>query len=424
MTRDDAMDGVEPARMGAPMLQPSQRWWDDGNGEGAGRAPDPPREHAPAPAGDAASPSPEDGDGLGDGSAAIPDGAGSEWDFSRPPSIPPLASPDPSGPDPDPVPLRLVSDAEPDDAGAGAAVGRRARRTALVAGACSLALVVLVAGGVLAWRAAGDARAGQARSSCLEAAGSQADAWDMVGRAVEAAGEAREVDASKVDDPATVSDLAGLLDSIPQEPDGDACPAGADVRLLTAGETRADSQAKAYQRYAKRLEKAVAAVLKSRDAKTLADATTALKSKTDQASALLKDSDGRVQDNATRDALGKAIDQARTLLDAGVDAKAMNDASAALDRATAAVNDSMKAKSDADARAAAEAAAAQAAQQAPSYTPSYTPSYSGGGYAGGGSSWSGGSASQGGGSSPSGGGSPSWSVPPVDGGLPGSDPSL
>ena len=122
--------------------------------------------------------------------------------------------------------------------------------------------------------------------------------------------------------------------------------------------------------------------------------------------------------------MGKAIDQARTLLDAGVDAKAMNDASAALDRATAAVNDSMKAKSDADARAAAEAAAAQAAQQAPSYTPSYTPSYSGGGYAGGGSSWSGGSASQGGGSSPSGGGSPSWSVPPVDGGLPGSDPSL
>ena len=109
----------------------------------------------------------------------------------------------------------------------------------------------------------------------------------------------------------------------------------------------------------------MAAVLKSRDAKTLADATTALKSKTDQASALLKDSDGRVQDNATRDALGKAIDQARTLLDAGVDAKAMNDASAALDRATAAVNDSMKAKSDADARAAAEAAAAQAAQQAP-----------------------------------------------------------
>lgn len=273
---------------------------------------------------------------------------------------------------------------------------------------------------MLAWRTVADARAGQARSACLEAAGSQADAWDMVGRAVEAAGEAREVDASKVDDPATVSDLAGLLDSVPQEPDGDACPAGAGVRLLTAGETRADSQAKAYQRYAKRLEKAVAAVLKSRDAKTLADATTALKSKTDQASTLLKDSDGRVQDNAVRDALGKAIDQARTLLDAGVDAKAMNDASAALDRATAAVNDSVKAKSDADARAAAEAAAAQAAQQAQSYTPSYTPSYSGGGS----SSWSGGSASQGGGSSPSGGGSPSWSVPPVDGGLPGSDPSL
>ena len=163
----------------------------------------------------------------------------------------------------------------------------------------------------------------------------------------------------------------------------------------------------------KTLEKAMDAVLASRDAKTLTDATSALKAKTDQADALLKDSDGKVQDTATRDALSKAIDQARKLLDEGDDAKAMNDAASALDQATGAVNDSVKAKSDADAKAAGESAAAQQAQQSytPSYTGGYTPSYSGG-------SSSDGSASSGGGSS-SIGGIPSGAVGGT--GVPGGD---
>ena len=144
------------------------------------------------------------------------------------------------------------------------------------------------------------------------------------------------------------------------------------------------------------------AVVASRDAKTLAAATSALKSKTDQAATLLKESDGKVQDDTTRQTLGKAIDQARELLDANDDAKAMNDATTSLDQATGAVNDSVKAKSDADAKAAAEAAAAQAAQQAQQlYTPSYTGGYTGG-YSGGYTpSYSGGSSS--GGSTSSGG---------------------
>ena len=315
--------------------------------------------------------------------------------------------------------MESVADVEP-DGGETDVAGAGLRRTTLVAGACALAVVLLAAGGLLAWRAIGDSRVGEARSSCLEASAVRSDAWETVTRAVGAVGDVKDVDASQVADPATVADLAGLLDSVPREPDADACPADATVRRLAADKERADSQADAYDRFAMKLEAAVSAVVASRDAKTLADAATALKTKTDQADALLKESDGKVQDNATRDSLGKAIDQARKLLDANDDAEAMNDAAAALDRATAAVNESVKAKQDADAKAAAEAAAAQAAQQAQQ---SYTPSHSGGGY-----SYSGGSTpshSGGGSVSLGGGSSPSWSVPPtVDDGLPGSDPSL
>ena len=386
--------------MTGPMLQPSQRWWDD---DGTPPA-------SPAPASADSVPSTAD-DAVGDGSDAA-------WDFSRPPSVP-AAPPSSSAPLGDAACLESVADVEP-DGGETDVAGAGLRRTTLVAGACALAVVLLAAGGLLAWRAIGDSRVGEARSSCLEASAVRSDAWETVTRAVGAVGDVKDVDASQVADPATVADLAGLLDSVPREPDADACPADATVRRLAADKERADSQADAYDRFAMKLEAAVSAVVASRDAKTLADAATALKTKTDQADALLKESDGKVQDNATRDSLGKAIDQARKLLDANDDAEAMNDAAAALDRATAAVNESVKAKQDADAKAAAEAAAAQAAQQAQQ---SYTPSHSGGGY-----SYSGGSTpshSGGGSVSLGGGSSPSWSVPPtVDDGLPGSDPSL
>ena len=403
--------------MTGPMLQPSQRWWDD---DGT-----PPAYPAPAPASADAVP-PASDDAVGDGSDAA-------WDFSRPPSVP-AAPPSSSTPLGDAACLESVADVEPDGGETDVAAGAGLRRATLVAGACALVVVLLAAGGLLAWRTIGDSRVGEARSSCLEASAVRSDAWETVTRAVGAVGDVKDVDASQVADPSTVADLAGLLDSVPRGPDADACPADATVRRLAADKERADSQADAYDRFARRLEAAVSAVVASRDAKTLADAATALKTKTDQADALLKESDGKVQDNAVRDALSKAIDQARTLLDANDDAEAMNDAAAALDRATAAVNESVKAKQDADAKAAAEAAAAQAAQQAqqshtPSYTGGYTDGYSGGytpSYSGGSTpSHSGGSSSGGGSVSSGSGSSPSWSVPPtVDDGLPGSDPSL
>ena len=402
-----------------PLLQPSQRWWDDG--DAASRP-------APAPR-DAGTDEPSDdgraaatSEAMAKGTPMVKDSAGGRASSGRDAPITPGAAPDETtvmpGPPAPPVtgPLETVADVEPDPAQTGG-LGAGTRRAIVVAVCASLAVAGLSAGSVFAWMAWQDARAEEARSFCLDAVSSQSDAWESVTGAVGDAGDAKRVDASQVQDASTVSTLARPLDPAPAHPEplADPCPAGATAELLTARRERASSQAEAYARYARELKDATAAVLTSRDAKTLKDAEDALQAKTDQGDALLRDSDGRVQDDTTRDALRQAIDQARTLLDAADDAQAINEQTSDLDRAMQAVNDSIKAEQDADAKAAADAAAAaQTAQQAQqSHTPSYSGGYSGGytpSYSGGGSAGSG--------------LAPSWSVPPVDDGLPGSDPSL
>ena len=150
------------------------------------------------------------------------------------------------------------------------------------------------------------------------------------------------------------------------------------------------------------LDKAMKAVEKSVEDKTLADAKDALSKAIDSAQSTLDGSDGKVQDNATRDALSKAIESAKKVLD-GDDAEAMNTAKSDLDAKTNAVNDSMKAKEQADAEAQAQAdAAANAAASVSSgysggYTGGYSEGYTGGGYFSGGSnpSYSGNNASTG-----------------------------
>lgn len=214
-----------------------------------------------------------------------------------------------------------------------------------------------------------------------------------------------KVTAEQVEDPDTITALQAAIDGLNEQVriGGDEEPAAPVIACAidwTAPDPGriADEAAGRADRLETRdaaLKETVAAVISSREAKTLADATDALTAKKDQADALLKDSDGKVQDNATRDALGKAIDEAKALLDDGDDAKAMNDAVTSLDQAMNAVNESITAKQDADAQAAVEAAAAQAAQQPQqSYTPSYNNGYTGGGYYA--PSYSGGSASSGG----------------------------
>ena len=134
---------------------------------------------------------------------------------------------------------------------------------------------------------------------------------------------------------------------------------------------------------AKALNAALKAVRDSKLAKELDTAKDQLKQGIDGASQTLKDTDGKVADNATRDNLTKAIDEANnTLAKKGVtDPKTYTDQKAKLDAAVKQVNDSKAAKEQADAEAAAQAqaqaqAAAAAAQPQSSYSQSYNRGYS------------------------------------------------
>lgn len=146
----------------------------------------------------------------------------------------------------------------------------------------------------------------------------------------------------------------------------------------------ADAQAKA-------LNAALKAVRDSKLAKELDGAKDQLKRGIDGAGKTLKDTEGKVADNATRDSLKKAIAEANSALSKkGVtDPKTYTDAKAKLDAAVKRVTDSKAAKEKADAEAAAQAQAqaaqAQAAQAAAQPQSSYSQSYnryggSGGGY--------------------------------------------
>lgn len=132
---------------------------------------------------------------------------------------------------------------------------------------------------------------------------------------------------------------------------------------------------------AKALNAALKAVRDSKLAKELNDAKSQPRQGIDGAGQTLRDTDGKVADNTTRDSLAKAIDEANnTLSKKGVtDPKTYTDAKAKLDAAVRQVTDS-KAKEQADAEAAAQAqaqaqAAAQAAQAAAQSQRSYSQSY-------------------------------------------------
>lgn len=134
---------------------------------------------------------------------------------------------------------------------------------------------------------------------------------------------------------------------------------------------------------AKALNAALKAVRDSKLAKELDTAKAQLRQGIDGAGQTFKDTDGKVADNATRDSLAKAIDEANdTLSKKGVtDPKTYTDAKARLDAAVRQVTDSKAAKEQADAEAAAQAQAqaqaaqAQAAQAAAQSQRSYSQSY-------------------------------------------------
>ena len=214
----------------------------------------------------------------------------------------------------------------------------------------------------------------------------------------------------QVADEATLTKLADAIKTAGSQQGVDESTANRWLVWQTMGAQSAyDSDTEDAQAVIESLDKTMDAVNDSINDKQLTDAKDALSKAIDAAQATLDGSDGKVQDNATRDALSKALDAAKKALD-GTDVEAMATAKSDIEDKANAVNDSVKAKEQADAEAKAQAeAAAVAANAAASTGSGYSGGYSGGGYTSYNGGYSGGS-----GGGDSGGGYSGGSVPVPD----------
>lgn len=229
----------------------------------------------------------------------------------------------------------------------------------VIAGGCSVVLAAGGIGGCLYWN----------HNQLTAASGGCATSYDKAVKARKKLTEYLESDAlrtvitvkdSEVEDAKTVAVLASTVKTAENtKTDIPGCPADGlkGIRAVTA---QLDKTATAYAKTVSEVRGKADAVNASKLDRTVADATK-----------VLDDSKGRVEDDKVRAALENAIKSK--------DGKAISDA-------VKAVNDSIKAKADADAKAEKEEQAAENTAQAPDNGSSYTGGTTGGhtGYAGGG----------------------------------------
>lgn len=257
-----------------------------------------------------------------------------------------------------------------------AGTGRNGKR--VIVGVAAAVAVVLAVGGVCGYRAWEDHRVSVARGACGSAVAAQKKAVDSYRTLLgaDATTAALKTDVKAVKDDKTLDALKRAVGA--ETPAMVKCDAS-DKTGLDEAAAKADKTARSVKADAKTLQAALRAVESSKLDKTV-----------DDADGLYRATEGKVQDDKTRDALKQAI--AKRDADAIAKAvKAVNDSKTAKDQADA----EAAAKAQAEQEAAAQAAAAQQAQRSYSYG-----SYSSGGWSGsaGGRSYSGGSQGQGGGS--------------------------
>ena len=255
--------------------------------------------------------------------------------------------------------------------------GERKRPKWLLPLIAAICAVVLVVAGIIGWNTYSGAKLAQAKETCAAAADTVRNNANEYNALLNGdAADAAAVKAEQVKDSKTVESLGKELKAMAPEYEG--CVAE-NAQGLDAATVKLNEQADWYETHEKSLSKAVRAVTESKAAKRLETAKTNLTAKLDEASRLLADSDGKVADNATRDALSNAIDAANGLKD-GNDPAKIDGARKTLEDAINGVNASVQAKTDADAQAAAAAAAAAQAQAQAQSTYSGVSSYSGGAY--------------------------------------------
>ena len=234
--------------------------------------------------------------------------------------------------------------------------GRPGRRTIMIAAIVAIIVIVAaVVAGVWIFRQ----RHANALESCDHAyqaytasATKQQHEQDEARKMLQATPE------QNVADPA----VRKTLEQAVQKPAGHTtatCTASQDTGQLDRNRDGLDKAASINKGLIGRYRAATAKVRASAKAKSLADGKKGLEDAIGSASSLLGSSDGKVADNATRDALAKAIDAARQASSKKdvTDPKTYADARRSLDDAVKAVNDSIGQRQAADAAAAAQAAA-------------------------------------------------------------------
>ena len=186
----------------------------------------------------------------------------------------------------------------------------------LIAVVCA---VMLVVAGVVGWNMYRGVKLAEAKEACATAAdGVRSRANEYNALVNGDAADAAAVKAEQVKDAKTVESLGKELKAATPVYEG--CVAE-DAKGLDAATAKLNEQADWYKTHEQSLSKAVKAVTESKAAKTLETAKTNLTAKLDEASKLLTDSDGKVQDNATRETLTDAIDAANKLKDSNDPAK-------------------------------------------------------------------------------------------------------
>lgn len=254
--------------------------------------------------------------------------------------------------------------------------GRKNRRPVVI-GVAAVAAVALVAGGVCGYRAYENHRVSVARQACQSAVtdlGKTVKSYKAL-LGADATTAALKTDVKAVKDAKTLDALKRAVGA--ETPAMVKCDAS-DKTGLDEATAKADKTARSVKADVKTLQAAVRAVESSKLDKTV-----------DDADGLYRATEGKVQDDKTRDALKQAI--AKRDADAIAKAvRAVNDSKTAKDQADAEATAKAQAEQEAAAQAAAAAAQAQAVPRQP---------YSG--HSGGQSSnqsYSGGSQGQGGGS--------------------------